>query len=62
MLWEFPLQNYQKFVITRKSVKNWNKIITMKLEAVVFEVFRVTTINCKSTMPGLTSIIDYGAA
>ena len=45
----------QKFVITRKSVKILSKIITMILEAVVFGVMRVVTINCKSTLPGLIS-------
>ena len=31
----------------------------MKLEAVVFGVMRAVTINCKSTLPGLTYVIKY---
>ena len=43
-----PKQNYQ-------SQKISSEIITMKLEAVVVGVMWVLMINCKSTLPGLSS-------
>ena len=56
------MTSLQYIEINRKLIKNWSKIITMKLEAVVFGVMQVATINYKSSLPDLTSIINSGAA
>ena len=39
----------QKFVRIRKSVKNWSKLMIMKFETLVFGVMQVVVINCKLT-------------
>ena len=49
----FKAKLLRKFVKVRKSVKIVVKISIMKFEAVLFEVMRAVTINCKLTWPGL---------